>query len=73
MSPRFLAALLMLACPAFAQAPKQVTVTIGVTTALLSAAGLFAGRRFGAVLGKRLDAAGGLVLIGLGTKILVDR
>jgi manganese efflux pump family protein len=47
-------------------------VTIGVTTALLSAVGLFAGRRFGALLGSRLDAVGGLVLIGLGTKILVD-
>jgi putative Mn2+ efflux pump MntP len=47
-------------------------ITIGVTTAILSALGLFAGRRFGAVLGKRLDAAGGLVLIGLGVKILVE-
>jgi putative Mn2+ efflux pump MntP len=47
-------------------------VTIGVTTALLSAAGLFAGRRFGAMLGKRLDVAGGLVLIALGIKILVE-
>lgn len=47
-------------------------VTIGVTTAVLSAAGLFAGRRFGAALGKRLDVAGGLVLIGLGVKILVQ-
>jgi len=47
-------------------------VTIGVTTAVLSAAGLFLGRRFGAVLGQRLDFAGGLVLIGLGTKILIE-
>ena len=47
-------------------------VTIGLTTATLSAAGLFAGRRFGALLGKRLDVAGGLVLIGLGLKILVE-
>lgn len=47
-------------------------VTIGVTTALLSGAGLLIGRRFGASLGKRLDIAGGLVLIGLGTKILVQ-
>jgi putative Mn2+ efflux pump MntP len=47
-------------------------VTIGLTTALLSALGLFAGRRFGALLGKRLDLAGGLVLVGLGTKILVE-
>jgi hypothetical protein len=34
------------------------------TTALLSGAGLLVGRRFGASLGKRLDVAGGLVLIG---------
>ena len=47
-------------------------VTIGATTALLSALGLFAGRRFGAMLGKRLDMAGGLVLIALGTKILLE-
>ncbi|WP_437634784.1 manganese efflux pump MntP [Sorangium sp. So ce854] len=47
-------------------------VTIGITTAILSAIGLFAGRRFGAMLGKRLDAAGGVVLIGLGVKILVE-
>ncbi|XXX78307.1 manganese efflux pump MntP family protein [Sorangium sp. So ce134] len=47
-------------------------VTIGVTTAVLSAIGLFAGRRFGAMLGKRLDVAGGVVLIGLGVKILIE-
>lgn len=47
-------------------------VTIGVTTAVLSALGLFAGRRFGAVLGRRLDLAGGIVLIGLGGKILLE-
>ena len=46
--------------------------TIGITTALFSAFGLFAGRRFGSMLGKRLDVAGGLMLIGLGTKILVE-
>jgi putative Mn2+ efflux pump MntP len=46
--------------------------TIGVTTACLSAAGLFAGRRFGATLGHRLDAFGGIVLIGMGTKILIE-
>jgi putative Mn2+ efflux pump MntP len=46
--------------------------TIGVTTAVLSALGLFAGRQFGASLGRRLDFAGGVVLIGLGIKILVQ-
>jgi len=46
--------------------------TIGVTTAGLSVIGLFAGRRFGAALGRRLDVFGGLVLIGLGVKILLE-
>jgi manganese efflux pump family protein len=54
-------------------APIAVTLaTIGVTTALLSVAGLYAGRRLGSKLGKRLDVLGGLVLIGLGTKTLVE-
>jgi putative Mn2+ efflux pump MntP len=54
-------------------APLLVSLaTIGLTTAVLSAAGLFAGRRFGALLGRRLDALGGIVLIGLGIKILVE-
>jgi putative Mn2+ efflux pump MntP len=47
-------------------------VTIGVTTAILSALGLFAGHRFGAALGRRLDVLGGVVLIGLGVKTLVQ-
>jgi len=47
-------------------------VTIGVTTALLSVAGLVLGRRAGAMFGRRLDAAGGLILIGLGVAILVE-
>jgi manganese efflux pump family protein len=54
-------------------APVVLTVvTIGVVTAVLSALGLFAGQRFGSMLGKRLDAVGGLVLIGLGVKTLVE-
>ena len=47
-------------------------VTIGVTTAILCVAGLFLGRRLGAMLGRRLDVLGGLILIGLGTKILIE-
>jgi manganese efflux pump family protein len=47
-------------------------VTIGTTTAVLSAAGLFAGRRLGATIGRKLDVAGGLILIALGVKILVE-
>lgn len=47
-------------------------ITIGVVTALLSAIGVLAGRRFGAALGSRLDVAGGLVLLGLGARVLID-
>ena len=54
-------------------APLGVSLaTIGITTATLSALGLFAGHRFGAALGSRLDAVGGIVLIGLGTKTLIE-
>lgn len=47
-------------------------VTIGLSTAILSALGLFAGHRFGAILGRKLDILGGLILIGLGLKILIE-
>jgi putative Mn2+ efflux pump MntP len=47
-------------------------VTIGVTTAALSALGMVAGKRLGTALGQRFDAIGGLVLIGLGVKILLE-
>jgi putative Mn2+ efflux pump MntP len=46
--------------------------TMGVTTALLSALGLFVGRRFGAAIGRRLDLVGGVLLIGLGARILIQ-
>lgn len=45
---------------------------IGLVTALCSALGLVAGKRFGAALGQRVDFAGGLILIGLGAKILLE-
>lgn len=47
-------------------------VTIGVTTAALSVAALFAGTRAGAALGTKFDLAGGLILVGLGVKVLVE-
>ncbi|HEX5656954.1 MAG TPA: manganese efflux pump MntP family protein [Polyangiales bacterium] len=54
-------------------APLLLSVlTIGVVTALLSGAGVLLGRRFGSMLGKRLDAFGGVVLIALGCKILFE-
>lgn len=45
---------------------------IGVTNAALSALGAYAGRRLGQGLGRRLEAFGGLVLIGLGVKTLIE-
>ena len=54
-------------------APLGVSLAaIGFTTAALSTLGLFAGQRFGAALGSRLDAVGGVVLIGLGLKTLIE-
>ncbi len=47
-------------------------LVIGLTTALLSALGLALGRRFGSKLGPRLDVFGGVVLIVLGAKILIE-
>ena len=47
-------------------------ITIGVTTAALSALGLWIGRRFGARAGRRMDAFGGVVLVLFGTKILIE-
>ena len=44
----------------------------GVITAILSVLGLFAGHRFGAMLGSKLDIAGGLIPIGLGVKIFIE-
>jgi len=55
------------------EAPLWLSVvTIGVTTAVLSVLALLAGRRLGALLGHRLDAVGGIVLVGMGIKILVE-
>ncbi len=54
-------------------APFALSVTtIGVTTAVLCVVGLVVGRRAGAMLGRRLDMLGGIILIGLGVKILVE-
>jgi len=47
-------------------------VTIGVVTAALSMVGLGAGHRFGRALGKRFEVVGGVVLILLGVKILIE-
>ena len=45
---------------------------IGVVAFVFTAAGLHLGRRFGSLLGRRMEVAGGLILIGIGVKILAD-
>jgi putative Mn2+ efflux pump MntP len=45
---------------------------IGVVTLLLCAAGVFIGAASGARLGKKAEIVGGLALIGIGAKILVE-
>jgi putative Mn2+ efflux pump MntP len=47
-------------------------VVIGVTAAAFAVAGAQLGRRFGPRLGKRMEIAGGLALIAIGLRILID-
>jgi putative Mn2+ efflux pump MntP len=45
---------------------------IGAVTFLVSTAGVFIGAAAGSIVGRRAEAIGGVVLIGIGVKILVD-
>ena len=47
-------------------------VVIGLVACTFTAAGLHLGKRLGAVFGKRMEIAGGLVLVAIGVKILFD-
>jgi putative Mn2+ efflux pump MntP len=47
-------------------------IIIGLITFALSYAGVMIGKKFGHFFEKRLEAVGGLVLIGIGIKILCD-
>jgi putative Mn2+ efflux pump MntP len=46
-------------------------IMIGIVTLLLSALGLFAGIRLGETFGKRMEILGGLILIGIGIRIVI--
>lgn len=48
------------------------SVTIGAVTGLLSAIALRAGSVLGAAVGRRMEIAGGLVLMAIGTRILIQ-
>jgi len=45
-------------------------VMIGIVALLLSALGLFAGVRLGEAFGKRMEILGGLILIGIGMRVI---
>ena len=48
------------------------TAMVFVCTALASLAGLLGGRRFGASVGKKSEILGGLILIAIGARILIE-
>jgi putative Mn2+ efflux pump MntP len=56
----------------FLKVPIPLSVfMIGLVTLLLSAIGLFAGIRLGETFGKRMEILGGLILIGIGIRVVI--
>lgn len=47
-------------------------LVIGVVAGTLTVVGLELGARFGALLGRRMEVVGGLILIAIGVKILIE-
>jgi putative Mn2+ efflux pump MntP len=50
----------------------QPSLIIGVITFFVSLLGVFIGTRFGNLFGSRIEIVGGLVLIGIGVKIVIE-
>ena len=48
------------------------SVLIGIVTYAISAGGVFIGSKCGNLLGNKAEILGGIVLIGIGTKILIE-
>ncbi len=48
------------------------SVVIGITAFAMTWAGMVTGEKAGVYLGKKAEIAGGLILVGIGVKILVD-
>ena len=47
-------------------------IIIGIVTFILSAVGMLIGKRLGSFFGQKIEIIGGLILIGIGTKILIS-
>lgn len=45
-------------------------IVIGITTLLLSLAGMLLGKRLGDAFGKRMEIVGGIILLGIGLRVL---
>jgi putative Mn2+ efflux pump MntP len=45
---------------------------IGIVTALLSITGIYLGKIIGSKIGKKMEIVGGLIIIGIGLKILIS-
>lgn len=58
--------------PTLGAPPLLSVLTIGAVTAVLSGVGLASGRALGQRAGPKLDAVGGLCLVLLGAKVLID-
>ena len=50
----------------------QPAIIIGVVTFILSVVGMLIGKRIGSCFGQKVEIAGGIILIGIGIKILVS-
>jgi manganese efflux pump family protein len=48
------------------------SIIIGITTAVLSFIAYYLGCRFGDLWGKKIEIIGGVILVGLGVKILIE-
>ncbi len=48
------------------------SLVIGIVTATLSLVGILIGHRLGEVVGKRMEVVGGLILIGIGVRIVLS-
>jgi putative Mn2+ efflux pump MntP len=47
-------------------------IVIGIVAGVLTVVGMELGKRFGALLGRRMEVVGGLILIAIGVKILIE-
>ena len=55
----------------YSEAYRTVAI-IGISTFIISTAGVYIGRLFGGMLKDKAQIFGGLILIGIGTKILIE-